>query len=199
MKREKELYKRLSADYEFDVVKALKERNFIDVANHLPIFMYNKKENKTYTLVDVKQVTLISDNKPRTYLSVKYWGVNGQEEDFYGFGDEPDYTSYHNTYGLVDEDLLLTDKLLDDYLPAFNMTDKQKAYLLKTYDEDELNYMCGKEAWTIIDDLVRKAKKEYEYRRNEIERERKYRDEYDEDDWRDLDSYLSMEYCGGGH
>lgn len=51
------------------------------------------------------------------------------------------------------------------------MTDKQRAYLLKTYDEDELNYMCGKETWTIIDDLVRKAKKEYKYRRNEIERE----------------------------
>ena len=131
MKREKELYKRLSTDYEFDIVKALKERNFVEVANHLPIFMYNKKKNKTYTLVDVKQVILISDNQPRTYLSVKYWGVNGQEEDFYGFGDEPDYTSYHNTYGLVDEDLLLTDKLLDDYLPAFNMTDKQRAYLLK--------------------------------------------------------------------
>lgn len=66
-----------NTDYEFDVAKALKERNFIDVANHLPIFMYNKKENKTYTLVDVKQVILISDNQPRTYLSVKYWGVNG--------------------------------------------------------------------------------------------------------------------------
>ena len=60
--------------------------------------------------------------------------------------------------------------------------------------------MCGKEAWTIIDDLVRKAKKEYKYRRKEIERERRYRDEYDEDYWSDdLDSYLSMEYCGGGH
>ena len=197
MRREKELYKRLSTDYEFDIVKALKERNFVDVANHLPIFMYNKKENKTYTLVDVKQVTLISDNQPRIYLSVKYWGVNGQEEDFYGFGDEPDYTSYHNTYGLVDEDLLLTDKLLEDYLPAFNMTDKQRAYLLKNYDGDRLNYMCGKEAWTIIDDQVRKAKKEYEYRRKEIGREYKYRDEYD--DWSDLDSYLAMEYCGGGH
>ena len=46
MKREKELYKRLSTDYEFDIVKALKERNFVEVANHLPIFMYNKKKIK---------------------------------------------------------------------------------------------------------------------------------------------------------
>lgn len=196
----KALYKKISKDYEFDVIQALRDKNFTEIAKRLPLFLWDKVANKTYILTNIECKSSLTDPEQKYYLVLKSYHTYTTME--YGLGswdcDYPDTEVKHEE--LAEAKKLLTEELLANLLPGFTMTDKQRACLLNVYKMPELqvNNMCGKEAWTIINNKIKDSKEKATHQKQTFRKLESDYDEYD-DEYDTWNSWLQVKYCGGGH